>query len=179
MHRSCHWLCHGWLYGGQSSAGPGTWGVNLNSAHNTQHKGVRLQTGANCFCCLRFEGYLFQTACSSSLHRCSVGLRSGLVEGHFRTLKYLVPCCFELFALTYYPVGRSLTCDWAKAFWHLAAHFTPESLESLVSSLYPASFLHPWLVWLVWFAKKQNFFLIYPFSQKLNAFWQIPVSFFS
>ena len=45
---------------------------------------------ANCSRCLRFEGCLLPTAVLRSLHRCSMGFRSGLIAGHFRTLQRFV-----------------------------------------------------------------------------------------
>ncbi len=45
---------------------------------------------ANCSRSFRFEGCLLPTAVLRSLHRCSMGFRSGLIAGHFRTLQRFV-----------------------------------------------------------------------------------------
>ena len=43
-----------------------------------------------CSRCLRFEGCLLPTVVLRSPHRCSMGFRSGLIAGHFRTLQHFV-----------------------------------------------------------------------------------------
>ena len=45
---------------------------------------------AYCSRCLRFEGCLLPTAVFRTLHRCSMGFRSGLIAGHFRSLQCFV-----------------------------------------------------------------------------------------
>ncbi len=45
---------------------------------------------ANCSGSFRFEGCLLPTAVLRSLHRCSMGFRSGLIAGHIRTLQRFV-----------------------------------------------------------------------------------------
>lgn len=45
---------------------------------------------SNCSSCLIFEGCLLQTAILRPLHSSSVGFRSRLIAGHFRTLQWFV-----------------------------------------------------------------------------------------
>ena len=44
----------------------------------------------NCSRCLRFDGCLLPNVVLRSLHRCSMGFRSGLIAGLFRTLQHFV-----------------------------------------------------------------------------------------
>ena len=101
---------------------------------------------ADCSSCLRFEGCLLQTACFSSFHKCSTGFRSGIIEGHFRIVQCFVLSHSWVFLavwLAHYPVGGPMTCNWDQAFWHWAAHFTPECLDGLEISLYLHRFKTP------------------------------------
>ncbi len=52
--------------------------------------GILDSSFANCSRSFRFEGCLLPPAVFRSLHRCSMGFRSGLIAGHFRTLQRFV-----------------------------------------------------------------------------------------
>lgn len=69
---------------------------------------------------------------------------SGLMQGHFRIVQWFiynhswvllaVSPCLALTVLGCCPVGP-MTCIWGRAFWHWAACFPPESLDTFDFSL--------------------------------------------
>lgn len=59
---------------------------------------------AYCSICFRFEGCLLQMACFSSFHRCSIGFRSGLIEGHLRTVQCFSQPFLSVFGCVFWVV---------------------------------------------------------------------------
>ena len=76
---------------------------------------------ANCSRCLRFEGCLLPTAVLRSLHRCSMGFRSGLIAGHFRTLQRFV---LNHFCVLFEVCFGSLSCWKTHDLWRRPSFLT-------------------------------------------------------
>ena len=88
---------------------------------------------SNCSRSLTFEGCLLPTAVLRLCHRRSMGFRSGLIAGHFRTLQCFVLTlsgCFLKCAMGHCPAGRPMSSDGDPAFWHWALHCAQKWLGS-------------------------------------------------
>ncbi len=79
---------------------------------------------ANCSKSFRFERFLLPTAVLRSLHRFSMGFRSGLIAGHLRTLQCFV--CNHFCVLGHCPAGRPMTSGGDAAFWHWPLRCAPK-----------------------------------------------------
>ncbi len=85
---------------------------------------------ANCSRLFRFEGCLLPTAVLRSLHWCSMGFRSGLIAGLFRTLQHFV-CnhSWVLFEVCFGSLSCWKTHDlwWRCSFLTLATYVAPQN----------------------------------------------------